>query len=417
MKKHWLLTAALLVCSPALLAWDVVITMDRPDGQYKVGETATFTVKAVGDDVPDGKITADFSIDNGKVLEKRSFALKEGAVFSGTLDKPGFLKVSIRHRVAGKRIYKIKGAAFEPEKIVPGSECPADFKSWWDGELAAAKKSAGKVELKELPKYSGSGKNGSFKCYLVSVNVDGGKVYGFLTVPVSEKPVPAVVMIAAAGSDRSAPVVNQFSNRWAVLYLNVHDVDPTAADAAAFRKSIHTTYPRQNSGDKSKYFYHRVICGMNLLVDHLAALPEINGNQIGVMGVSQGGGLSLVLAATNKHIKAAAVAVPAFCDHFAAAQDRAPGWPKLIQRNVDGSAETAKYYDAANFCRLINVPVWMVVGYEDETCPPGSVYAAFNSIPGARKAIMPEVDKGHTGGTRSYGECVGRMRNFVLRSK
>ena len=206
MKKHWLLTAALLVCSPALLAWDVVITMDRPDGQYKIGETAKFTVKAVGDDVPDGKITADFSIDNGKVLEKRSFALKEGAVFSGTLDKPGFLKVSIRHRVAGKRIYKIKGAAFEPEKIVPGSECPADFKSWWDGELAAAKKSAGKVELKELPKYSGSGKNGSFKCYLVSVNVDGGKVYGFLTVPVSEKPVPAVVMIAAAGSDRSAPV-------------------------------------------------------------------------------------------------------------------------------------------------------------------------------------------------------------------
>ena len=53
MKKHWLLTAALLVCTPALLAWDVVISMDRPDGQYKIGETAKFTVKAVGDDVPD----------------------------------------------------------------------------------------------------------------------------------------------------------------------------------------------------------------------------------------------------------------------------------------------------------------------------------------------------------------------------
>ena len=56
-------------------------------------------------------------------------------------------------------------------------------------------------------------------------------------MPVSEKPVPVVVMVAAAGSDRNIPVLNQFGNRWAVLYLNVHDVDPTAADAASFRKS------------------------------------------------------------------------------------------------------------------------------------------------------------------------------------
>ena len=172
-----------------------------------------------------------------------------------------------------------------------------------------------------------------------------------------------------------------------------------------------------NSGDRNKYFFHRVICGMDLLIDHLAQRADINGKHIGVMGVSQGGGLSLILSALNPALKAAAVAVPALCDHHAATQNRAPGWPKLISSKVPGSEDTAKYYDVANFCRLINIPVWAVVGYEDETCPPATVYAAFNLIPGARKAIMPEVDKGHTGGTRSYSDAVGKMRSYVMRAK
>lgn len=416
MRKFWQIfsiTVIIAVCSCPLQAWDLVISMDRPDGQYKIGETAVFTLKAIGSDVPDAVISANLSLDGGKVLDSKRFSLKDGAVFSGTLDQPGFLKVTVSAKVGSKRIIQAKGAAFEPEKITAGAEVPADFLTWWQQELAEAKANAAPVEEKELPQFSVAGK---FKCYLLSVAVDGGKVYGFLTVPESPEPLPAVVMIAAAGSDMSKPVMNQFGNRWAVLFLNVHDVDPLSPQAAQFRKSIHNTYNRQNSGDREKYFFHRVICGMNIMIDHLAARKEINGRQIGAFGTSQGGGLSLILTALNPNIKAAAVDVPALCDLNAATQNRGPGWPKMVSSAVPGSSECAKYYDAANFCAFINVPVWVVVGFEDTTCPPGSVYAAFNRIKFPGKVIVPEVNKGHRGSS-SFGDCVGKMRSLVVKQK
>ena len=407
------LAAALAAVSfPALFGWDLVISMDRSDGKYKVGETATFTIKATGDDVPEVQLEATLSVDSGKVLKAEKFAVKDGLTISGTLDKPGFLKVAVDTYAAKKRIKKLKGAAFEAEKILPGAESPADFKSFWDAEIAAAEKTPLDAQVKELEKSSVPGK---YKCYSVSVAAPGGRVYGFLTVPESDKPMPLVVMLPASGGDRVAPVVNQFGNKWAVLYMNVTAADPLKADFGVIRRKIAKNYPYLNSQDKTKYFFHRVILGFNRVINLVAERKDIDKNKIGVFGTSQGGGLSLMIGAINPHIKGIVADVPAMCDHFAASQGRRAGWPRLVNPRVPGSEITAKYYDVANFAKLITVPTWVIVGFEDDTCPPGSVYAAFNQIPAEKKVMIDEPDKGHSNSS-SYGNAVGLMRTMVLRS-
>ena len=404
---------SLMLSGVALSAWDLTIKLDRQDGLYKPGENVTFTIQTSGSDIPDAKFKAVMSMDNVKKISEKSFALKEGATLTGTLDSPGFLSVAVDTYVAGKRLKKIKGAAFSPEKITQGAPMPADFKKFWDDALAEAAKTPLDAKVTLLPKYSVEGK---YKSYAVSLAAPGGRVYGFLTIPESPTPVPALVMLPASGSDRSAPVVNQFGNKFAILYMNIMDIDPLSEQAGLIRRRLQKKYPTMNSGNRKDYFFYRPVVGFCRAVDFLCQRKEIDKNRIAAFGTSQGGGMSLVVAALNKNIKAVVADVPALCDHHAAAQGRRAGWPRLINPRVAGSEETAKYFDVANFCRFVNVPVWVIVGFEDDTCPPGSVYAAFNAIPASGKQIINEVNKGHSN-SASYGNCVGKMRTYLLRLK
>jgi len=50
--------------------------------------------------------------------------------------------------------------------------------------------------------------------------------------------------------------------------------------------------------------------------------------------------------------------------------------------------ETSKYYDVVNFARLVTVPSLLSWGYNDTTCPPTSMYAAYNEIQAPKKLVL-----------------------------
>ena len=53
--------------------------------------------------------------------------------------------------------------------------------------------------------------------------------------------------------------------------------------------------------------------------------------------------------------------------------------------NKPQKIETSKYYDVVNFARFVKVPGWYSWGYNDNVCPPTSMYAAYNVIPGSKE--------------------------------
>jgi cephalosporin-C deacetylase-like acetyl esterase len=55
---------------------------------------------------------------------------------------------------------------------------------------------------------------------------------------------------------------------------------------------------------------------------------------------------------------------------------------------------TTGYYDVVNFARRVTAPGLYSWGFNDETCPPTSMYAAYNVI-AAPKRLMLAYDTGH----------------------
>ena len=52
------------------------------------------------------------------------------------------------------------------------------------------------------------------------------------------------------------------------------------------------------------------------------------------------------------------------------------------------------YYDVVNFARNVKVPGMYTWGFNDDVCPPTSMYAAYNLIP-AKKELYLALETGH----------------------
>jgi cephalosporin-C deacetylase-like acetyl esterase len=73
--------------------------------------------------------------------------------------------------------------------------------------------------------------------------------------------------------------------------------------------------------------------------------------------------------------------------------------------------ETSKYYDVVNFARRVKVPGIYTWGFNDETCPPTSMYSAYNVIPG-KKELLLALEMGQrdrSGAGRSSEPLAGKL--------
>ena len=105
---------------------------------------------------------------------------------------------------------------------------------------------------------------------------------------------------------------------------------------------------------------------------------------------------------------------PALCDLNGYVHGRAGGWPHLF-RNSTESPEILKqktkntpYYDVVNFARKIKVPGFYYLGYNDMTCPPTSMYSAYNTIT-APKVLEIMEEAGHF----SYPELWPKAKAWI----
>ncbi len=152
--------------------------------------------------------------------------------------------------------------------------------------------------------------------------------------------------------------------------------------------------------DKDRYYYKRVYLGCVRSVDFIFSLPEFDGSNIVVSGGSQGGALAIVTAALDQRIKGLVAFYPALCDLTGYLNGRAGGWPHMFNdankeiNNTPRKVDTSKYYDVVNFARQLKVPGFYSFGYNDVTCPPTSMYAAYNVIQAPRTLFLVE-ETGH----------------------
>jgi len=80
-----------------------------------------------------------------------------------------------------------------------------------------------------------------------------------------------------------------------------------------------------------------------------------------------------------------------------------------MYHNIKEKLETIQYYDVVNFAREIKVPGFYTWGFNDETCPPTSMYAAYNMI-NAPKILHLALETGHW----TFPEQNIKMHNWLI---
>jgi len=299
------------------------------------------------------------------------------------------------------KIHTKRGASgYEPLNIKPATSEPEDFDKFWKNAVEQISSQPLDVKMEVMEKYSNDKQN----TYKISfANINSARIYGFLSIPTGKGPFPAIVTIPGAGMGRNQP---SWATNWGKigvigLLMNVHSYNPYVSTEILKEKykesNKPTMYYLQGAPDRDKYFFKNSIIGINRAIDYVAALPEFNKKQFVIYGSSQGGGHSLILAGLNKNITAAIANVPALCDNGGYLEDRVPGWPKMLvpHKNDPAWVKMSGYFDAVNFAKRITVPTVVGVGFIDSTCPPSSVYAAYNVIK-APKKIINDPTMGHS---------------------
>ena len=86
-----------------------------------------------------------------------------------------------------------------------------------------------------------------------------------------------------------------------------------------------------------------------------------------------------------------------------------PGDRGTERHRDEAKIATSRYYDVVNFARRVTAPGLYSWGYNDETCPPTSMYAAYNVIT-ASKRLMLAYDTGH----RTTQEQVDEVSDWLF---
>lgn len=430
MKDFRLIIIGILFCvlgslsvSAQIRGYNIVVsvTPDHQDWNYKVGEKANFVVNVRKSGTLLDNVKVDF--EAGPVMYpdvKKSITLKDGTMkWSGAMKTPGFYRLKLIAHVGGKDYEGLCTASFSPEKIKPFAQEPKDFDAFWQKALSEARQTGLNPTKRLLPERSTQDVN----VYEISYNNNrwGSKMYGILSIPVKPGKYPALLRVPGAGVRPYYGDNYTAAGKCIVLEIGVHGV-PVTMEQKIYDDLANGAlqgYWNTNLDDPDRNAYKRIVTGAVRGVDMIASLDEWDGKTLGVTGASQGGFLSLAVAALDKRVTFLGAIHDAMCDYEAELHGVAGGWPHYFYK-VEGKlglAEKevkltevekarvagARYYDGVNFARRITVPAWFSFGYNDEVVPPTSAYGLYNTIQ-APKSLSVYQMTGHYWYQEQYDE-------------
>lgn len=382
----------------------ISLAPNHADWIYKVGEMVEIEVAVIQHQVtvPNVEVTYEWGTELLPATETKSLTIgakgRHNLRLKGAAS-PGFMTCKVSTVVDGKRYSNYVNVGFEPDKIETTTQLPADFEKFWAKSLSDARRVALDPIMTLQPDLCTAHAN---VYHIRFCNTSSSSyMYGMLSVPKKQGRFAAILRVPGAGVRAYSGDRDVFPAQDIItLEMGIHGI-PVNMDGSVYQDLRATALARYNSfnnDDRDLYYYKRVYLGCVKAVDFLTSLPEVDASKLAVYGGSQGGALSIVVAALEPRIKCLAADYPALSEIGGFYYGKVGGWPKIFRDNKESNLEqkirVSQYYDVVNFARFIKVPGLYIWGYNDQVCCPTSTYAAYNQIT-APKTLKAVLDCGH----------------------
>ena len=381
----------------------VSVVPDSDTWIYALGEDVNFAITVTKNGIPlkGVRLKYELSQDMMEPFKCETIVLNQGTVVvnGGSLSTSGFLRCRALAEIGGKLYEGRCTVGYEPQSIKPATVMPPDFREFW--EKAKSKNAEIPMDacLRLLPDRCTS----KVDVYELSVQSFryGSRMYGILCVPKGGGKYPALLRVPGAGVRPYEGHIAEAERGYITLDMGIHGIPVTMPPLIYqdLRNGALDNYWNFNWDDPDAVYYKRVYMGCIRMVDYICSMSVFNGDLI-VYGGSQGGLLSLVTAALDDRVKGCVVFHPALADVNGYLHGRAGGWPHYFKgkNGLDDvtrkEEESIAYYDAVNFARILDKPVFMSFGYNDMVCPPTTSYAVYNSI-WSEKTLVPVPETEH----------------------
>ncbi len=393
---------------------------DHADWLYQAGENAKVEVSFCKYGVPrDGELKYAIGNDMLQPDKHGSVKLKNGraVINMGTKKTPGFRDMKLSLNLDGKTYEHHVKVGFSVDKIQPYTQEPKDFRSFWQKNVEELKQ-VPMSYTKELYKDYCTDK---IDCYLVKLKIDdmGHSMYGFLFYPKNAQPGKHPVVLCPPGAGIKTikdPMRNKYyaENGFIRLEVEIHGLDPRIPSETF--SEISRAFNDRNGGylangleNKDIYYMKHVYVGLVRCIDFLTSLPEWDGKNVAVQGGSQGGALAIIAAGLDSRVTQCVANHPALSDMAGyVVKGRTGGYPHFCrQPQILGNKDclnTLAYFDVVNFARYVKAPTYLTWGYNDNTCPPTTSYAVWNTLKCPKESLLTPINEHWTTAETNFGQ-------------
>ncbi|MGA2232359.1 MAG: alpha/beta fold hydrolase [Tepidisphaeraceae bacterium] len=217
----------------------------------------------------------------------------------------------------------------------------------------------------------------------------GGRLAGWYIRPQDTGTYPGVVVYHGYSGRGTRPLdlLHLAGQGMCVLSLDCRGQNGQSTDAASYPEGHYQGWMTLGIRDPQTYYYRFVYADALRALEVLATRQEVDSTRLAVTGGSQGGGISLAVAALSERPMLALPDIPFLCD-FRRGVAIAPTGPypeiasfiKTFPELHNTVFRTLSYFDCLNLapwikCRtLISNCLW------DDACPPSTIFAVYHQI-------------------------------------
>lgn len=393
-----------------------VTVPDHADWLYRAGEKARVEVQLYKYGIPqDATVNYEIADDMLAADCKGEVVMKHGraVIDMGTRNTPGFRDLRLSAVVDGKKYVHHVKVGFSVDEIRPFTREPADFIDFWNRNIEDMRAVPLSYTKEKAEEYC----TDKIDCYLLKIrlNKQNQSVYAYLFYPKNAQKGSCPVVLCPPGAGIKTikePLRHKYyaENGFIRMEMEIHGLDPrlpkeTFDDITKAFNGRENGYLYNGLQDPDRYYMKRVYLSLIRCLDLLTALPEWDGRNLIVQGGSQGGALAIVAAGLDRRVTQCIVNHPALSDMAAYSAGRTGGYPhfnKVDGMFTDRNMRTMAYYDVVNFARHVTADVYMTWGYNDNTCPPTTSYAVWNTFTCPKEALITPINEHWTSDDTEY---------------